>query len=177
MGEDTVSYVRYVQPVLDRYCGRCHQGDGEAKEVLDLTFRPGYLTFDEPYVTLIGKPTWGRPYEKPETPPAGWGIANTLMVEAYDQRDPQAYQTPEPMTQLSYNSRLIDLASSGEHYGVRVDSVSLRKLIAWVDTMCPYLGDDEIRQIPDPVFQGIDWLSVRPQVESAPRIVCPGPVD
>ncbi len=176
-GEDTVSYVRYVQPVLDQYCGDCHQGDGEAKAILDLTFRPGYLMFNEPYVTLTGKPTWGRPYEQPETTPAGWGIANTLMVEAYDQRDPKAYQTPEPMTQLSYNSRLIDLASSGEHYGVRVDSVSLRKLIAWIDTMCPYLGDDEVREIPDPVFQGIDWLSIRPQVKSAPQIVRPGPVD
>lgn len=33
----TVSYPRYVQPVLDRYCGRCHQGDGEATRVADLT--------------------------------------------------------------------------------------------------------------------------------------------
>ena len=176
-GEDTVSYVRYVQPVLDQYCGNCHQGDGAAKKVLDLTFRPGYLMFNEPYVTLTGKPTWGRPYEKPEITPPGWGIANTLMVEAYDQRDPKAYQTPEPMTQLSHNSRLIELASSGQHYGVKVDPVSLRKLIVWIDTMCPYLGDDEIREIPDPVFQGVDWLSIRPEVKSAPRIVRPGPVD
>ena len=25
-GDDTVSYPRYVQPVLDRYCGKCHAG-------------------------------------------------------------------------------------------------------------------------------------------------------
>ncbi len=169
--------MRYVQPVLDRYCGDCHQGDGQAKKVLDLTFRPGYLMFNEPYVTLTGKPTWGRAYEQPEITPPGWGIANTLMVEAYDQHDPRAYQTPEPMTQLSHKSRLIELASSGQHYGVKVDPVSLRKLIVWIDTMCPYLGDDEIREIPDPIFQGVDWLSIRPQVKSASRIVRPGPVD
>lgn len=176
-GEDTVSYVRYVQPVLDQHCGKCHQGDGDAKKVLDLTFRPGYLMFNEPYVTLIGRPTWGKPYKKPDKPVPGFGIANTLMVEGYDQRDPNAYKTPKPMTHLSRKSRLIELASSGKHYNVKVDPVSLRKLIAWIDTMCPYRGDEEVRQIEDPDFQGIDWLSIRPEVKNAPTIIRPGPVD
>jgi len=173
----TVSYARYVQPVLDKYCGKCHQGDGEATKDLDLTARPGFLMFDEPYVTLTGKPTWAKPYQKPKNPVPGWGIANMLMVEAYDRRDPKAYQTPQPMTALSYKSRLIDLASNGKHYDVRVDPVSLRRLIAWVDAMCPYRGDEEVREIPDPTFQGVDWLSIRPKVKSAPVIVRPGPVD
>ncbi len=176
-GDDTVSYDRYVQPVLDRHCGDCHQGEGEARDTLDLTRRPGYGIFDEPYVTLIGNPTWGAPYVKPENPPPGFGIANTLMVEGYAQTDPVAYQTPPPMTQLSYKSELVEIASSGEHYGVKVDEVSRRKLIAWIDAMCPYRGDEEVRQIPDPVFQGIDWLAVRPRIETAPVIVRPGPVD
>jgi len=81
------------------------------------------------------------------------------------------------MTHLSHQSRLIELASSGEHYDVQVDPLNLRKLIAWIDTMCPYRGDTEVRQISDPVFQGIDWLSVCPKIETAPRIVRPGPVD
>ncbi|MHC4176382.1 MAG: LamG-like jellyroll fold domain-containing protein [Planctomycetota bacterium] len=176
-GDDTVGYTRYVQPVLDKYCGECHQGDGEARETLDLTLRPGWLMFNEPYVTLTGKPSWGQPYRRPENPPPGWGIANMLMVEGYDQRDPKAYQTPAPMTALSYKSRLIDLASSGEHYDVRVDPVSLRRLIAWVDSMCPFRGDEEVREIPDPEFQGVDWLAIRPRIKTAPRIVRPGPVD
>ena len=54
-----------------------------------------------------------------------------IMVEGYDQRDPAAYRTPEPMTRLSYKSRLIELVSSGKHYGVKVDPVSRRKLILW----------------------------------------------
>jgi hypothetical protein len=135
------------------------------------------LIFDEPYVTLIGRPSWGKAYTRPADPPPGWGIANMLMVEGYDQRDPEAYRTPPPMTALSYNSPLIHLAGSGEHYDVRVDELSLRRLIAWVDTMCPYRGDEEVRAIPDPNFPGIDWLSVRPRIRTAPRIVRPGPVD
>jgi Tol biopolymer transport system component len=173
----TVSYDRYVQPVLDQYCGKCHQGDGEAKKDLDLTRRPGFLMFDEPYVTLTGKPTWGAPYQKPEKTPPGWGIAGMLMVEAYATTDPAAYKTTAPMTALSYKSRLIELCSNGKHYDVRVDPVNLQRLMVWVDAMCPYLGEEEVRAMPDPVFQGVDWLSVRPLIRSAPVIARPGPIE
>jgi hypothetical protein len=176
-GDASVSFPRFVQPVLDQYCGRCHQGDGEAREVLDLTDRPGFLIFSEPYMHLTGRPTWNRPYEKPENPPPGFGFADMLHVEGYLETDPVAYQTPPPMTALSYRSRLIDIASSGKHHDVQVDPVSLRKLIAWVDTMAPYRGAEEVREIDDPDFQGIDWLSIRPRVKTAPTIIRPGPVD
>jgi len=176
-GEDTVSYARYVRPVLDKYCGKCHQGDGKGRKKFDMTPRSGFLGFDETYWILTGKPAWGSPYKKPNNPPPGWGIADMIMVEGYHQRDPVAYQTPKPMTRLSYKSRLIERASSGKHHKVKVDPVSRRKLIAWVDAMCPYRGDEEGRQIDDPVFQGVDWLAIRPKVKNAPRIVRPGPID
>jgi hypothetical protein len=176
-GEDSISYDRYVRPALDQYCGDCHQGDGEAREVLDFTPKEGRLGFDESYWLLTGQPAWGTPYTKPENPPPGFGIADMLMVEGYDQRDPAAYETPAPMTKLSYASELIRIASSGEHYEVKVDPITLRKLILWVDAMCPYRGSDEVRAIPDPEFQGIDWLAVRPTIKTAPTIIRPGPVD
>ncbi len=175
--DNTVSYPRYVQPVLDQYCGKCHQGGGKAREVLDLTERPTSPILTEPYMTLIGRPSWGAPYKKPDKPVPGFGIANMIMVEAYGTLDPQAYVTPKPMTFLSYKSKLIDIASSGEHHGVKVDPINLQRLIVWVDAMCPYLGEEEIKQIPDPEFQGVDWLAVRPLVQNAPTITRPGPVD
>ena len=176
-GEDTISYPRYVQPVLDTYCGKCHQGDGEARKTLDLTLRPASPIFPEPYHTLIGRPTWGTAYTCPETLPPGWGIAGVMMVEAFGTTDPRAYVTPAPMTSLSLNSRLIEIASSGKHHDVKVDDESLQRLILWVDAMCPYAGDEEVRSEDDPVFQGVDWLAVRPKVHSAPVIVRPGPLD
>jgi len=174
--DTSIGYERYVQPVLDKYCAKCHQGEGKARAKLDLTFRPGGL-FGEPYLTIIGRPSWGRPYERPDKPPCGFDIAGTLMVEGYHQRDPVAYKTPEPMTRLSYRSRLIEIASSGKHNNVKVDPVSLSRLAVWIDAMCPYVGRDEISQIDDPEFQGVDWLSIRPRIKTAPTIHRPGPVE
>ena len=54
------------------------------------------------------------------------------------------------MTAMSYKSKLVAYATSGEHYKVRVDSLSARKLIAWVDLLCPYWNEDDIRAMPDP---------------------------
>ena len=172
-----MSYPRYVQPVLDKYCNSCHGGNGEARKTLDLTLRPGLPQVAEPYMTLIGRPTWGAPYQRPANPPPGFGIAGMIMVDGFGTTDPAAYLTPPPMTYLSYRSRLIEMCSNGKHYDVKVDPLSLQRLIAWVDAMCPYQGDDEIRTEEDPVFQGVDWLSIRPKVKNAPRIIRPGPVD
>jgi hypothetical protein len=99
------------------------------------------------------------------------------MVEAFSTVDPAAYRTPAPMTKLSYRSPLVELCASGRHYDVKVDPISLQRIALWVDAMCPYKGDEEVRAEDDPVFQGVDWLSIRPQIKNAPRIVRPGPVD
>jgi hypothetical protein len=77
------------------------------------------------------------------------------------------------MQYLSRNSRLIYLAASGQHYDVQADPVSLRRLIAWVDACCPFMGDEELRALGDPDFPGIETLPVRPRVATAPVIERP----
>ena len=177
----TVDFQRYVQPVLDKYCGECHQGEGKAKKTLDLTSRTGWRNFKAPYRTLIGAPTWNRPYVPPKNPPPGFGIAKPLFVEGFDQRDPVGYTTPKPMTRLSYASPLIEIARTGKHPKhpemrfKSVDAVSLRRLITWIDAMCPYYGEKEVRSLPDPDFPGVEWLPVRPRIKTAPVVVRPGP--
>lgn len=175
--DTTVSYARYVRPILDRYCVECHSGEGAGRQTLDLTARPGFLGFDEAYWVLTGRPSWGAPYSAPEPRPPGWGIADMLMVEAFGTTDPAGYRTPAPMSGLSSRSRLIELVSHGGHHDTVIDPLSRLRLIVWVDAICPYLGDEEIRDIPDPEFQGIDWLAVRPRIRTAPRIARPGPVN
>lgn len=164
-----VGYLKDVQPVLDRTCGKCHEGDGEGRKTFDLTPR-GY----EPYLTLIGKPGWGRTNAVPEHLP-GYDLAGTLKVENYSTVDPAAYATPAPMARLSYRSRLVERAASGKHHGAKADPFSLLRLILWVDTMCPYLSDEEIRAEDDPVFQGSEWLAIKPRLKTAPTVIRPGP--
>jgi hypothetical protein len=179
----TVSWTRYVRPVLDKHCGECHQGKGKARKKLDMTLKRG-SHWDATYRLFIGNPAWGGPYRMPKNPPPGFGIADMIMVEGYGKTDPEAYKTLKPMTKLSYKSRLVAIASGnhppdkdGKVPKVKVDEVSRRRLIAWVDAMAPYRGDEEVRAIPDPVFPGVDWLSIRPKIKTAPVIVRPGPME
>ena len=182
-GTQSIGYQRFVQPVLDRYCGKCHQGDGEARQDFDLTARPapgifkGHFT--EPYLTLIGPAAWPEPVPGAGQP--GYGLAGAFPVyglktdETYPV-DPATdarsaiWRTMRPMQYLSYRSRLIEMCGSGEHYQVKVDPRSLRRLIAWVDANCPYVGEEELRAMDDPEFPGIERLPIRPRMKTAPII-------
>jgi len=172
-GTESISYERFAQPVLDRYCVKCHQGKPKAKDSAEpnLVLRPGHRLFKEPYLTLVGSAGWGNPVRGGRP---GYGIAGTIPVEtAYGKNDPKALTTLRPMQYLSYNSRLIELAASGKHYDVKVDPVALHRLIAWVDACCPYRGEEEIRALGDPNFPGIERLPIRPRVATAPVIERP----
>jgi hypothetical protein len=170
-GAESISYERFVQPVLDRYCVQCHQGKAPGEAEPNLALRPGHDVFKEPYLTLVGPAGWDNPVAggKP-----GYGIAGAIPVEsAYGQNDPRGLTTLPPMQYLSYRSRLIELASSGKHYDVKVDPLSLHRLIAWVDACCPFLGEEELRAQGDPDFPGIERLPIRPRVATAPVVERP----
>lgn len=68
---------------------------------------------------------------------------------------------------------MIELASSGKHYDVKADPLSLHRLIAWVDACCPFMGEEELRALGDPDFPGIETLPIRPRVATAPVIERP----
>ncbi|MGA2257649.1 MAG: hypothetical protein ABSG53_23560, partial [Thermoguttaceae bacterium] len=170
-GTESISYERFCQPVLDRYCVKCHKDGSQRSAEPNLALRPGINVFKEPYLTLVGPAGWGNPVRDGR---AGYGIANAIPVESrYDLNDPQSLATLAPMQYLSYRSRLIELASSGKHYGVKADPVSMHRLIAWVDANCPFMGDEEIHALGDPAFPGIERLPIRPRVATAPVIERP----
>jgi len=168
-GTESIGYERFVQPVLDRYCVECHGAAGREPHEPDLTLRPGHGPFKEPYLTLVGPAGWGNPVaQRP-----GYGIAAAIPLEQIGMTNPKSLETIRPMQYLSYTSRLVELASSGKHYEVKADPVSLRRLIAWVDPCCPYRGEEEVRALDDPDFPGIERLPIRPRVKTAPRIERP----
>ena len=180
----SIGYERFVQPVLDKYCGKCHQGDGEAREKLDLTLRDSYLRdpvfpslppqFKEPYVTLVGggndwyQPVGGKLINEHGLPVS---VAGCLIVEGYQERTPEALATLKPMTHMSSVSLLISRAMDEKHIEAKMDPESLRRLIGWVDANGPYLGEEEIRQMPDPSHQPmVPTPVVKPRLKTAPRI-------
>lgn len=172
--ETSVSYERFCQPILDKYCGKCHQGaeNPKAKNKLDLTLRgglpeggvtdPKLLPFKEPYLTLVG-PAWNSPIKDNKAP--GVGLAGCLNVEQDKQYGPL-----KPMTMLSSTSPLIAMAMSGEHHKVKIEGDDLLKLIAWVDCNCVYRGDEEVRMLPDPEPQIADRFPVPVKIKTAPVI-------
>ena len=183
---ESIGYERFVQPVLDQYCGSCHQGDGEARAKLDLTLRDSTLhdpvypnlppQFKEPYVTLVGGGNnWYKPVDANLVNKHGLpsSIAGCLIVEGYREKSPAALATLKPLTHLSSASELIRVAMDEKHLKATMDAESLRRLIAWVDSNGPYLGDEEIRQMPDPTPE-TRWPTPVPVVQlrlkTAPRI-------
>ncbi|MCL2117691.1 MAG: hypothetical protein FWH27_04595 [Planctomycetaceae bacterium] len=173
-GTESIGYERFVQPVLDRYCGECHQKDGEeGKAAMDLTLRPGYHIFQEPYLTLLGSAGWGNPVQNTGQP--GYGFADVIPVESMDptMNDPIALATLPVKQYLSANSRLVQYCADGNHYGVNVDAESLKRIMVWVDACGPYCGEEEIRAMDDPDFEGIELLPIRPLVKTAPVILRP----
>ncbi|MGQ9732867.1 MAG: HzsA-related protein [Candidatus Zipacnadales bacterium] len=166
--ETSLGYERLIHPLLQRYCGQCHMGDGSAREKFDLTLRPGQGIFKEPYVTLVG----GSVYHAERTLKPPESLAACPPVESYPIAGvPEAVQTFRPLQYLSYASKLVNhYAASGEHYGVKMSGDDLQLLIAWVDAICPYRGEEEIRAIPDPDFPGIELLPIRPRTATAPHI-------
>jgi cytochrome c553 len=179
----TVGYVRYVQSGLDAYCADCHSKDGSAaNKAFNSRLRPGFLGFKEPYMTLMGNPTWGSPYHhRKGTGAFGW--ADTILVESYSTVDPKAYVTYPPLKKLSYASRLVKrfagekVYPTDKHPKVEVDDETLLRVKLWVDAMGPYSGVEELRAKEDPVFQGSGWISQPPRIHSAPLVRRPGPFD
>ncbi len=165
--EVSIGYERLVQPVLDKHCGKCHQGSGEGRKKLDLTLRPGKGVFKEPYLTLIGRANY---FNGALSNGESTGIAGAIMCENFGQSDPRSYVTFRPMKSLSYTSKLIDIAMSGKHHDVKVTGAELRQLIGWVDANCPFRGDKEIRAIPDPDPKRFGHLPILPRTKTAPVI-------
>jgi len=169
----SISYERFCQPVLDKYCGKCHQGKGKGRAKLDLTLRAGLpergvtdpklLPFKEPYLTLVGAGAWSAP--APQGKGKGYGLAGCMGVERNHQYGPL-----KPMTMLSSTSPLIEWVTNGKHNKVKIEGDDLLKLIAWVDCNCVYRGDEEVRLLPDPPESVASRFPVPVKVRTAPII-------
>jgi len=155
-GDATISFPRFVQPILDKHCVKCHGstalttgGGKEPKAGLDLTHRtePGTL-LSWPYVKLVFGNNPKTIADLPNTTIAG-PIFPYHVYPNPEVNFPTEDTVVPPLTAMSYRSKLIAIATSGKHNGVRVSPEEEARLVAWVDALCPYLGLEEIIAQPD----------------------------
>ncbi|MBR0225739.1 MAG: hypothetical protein IJL92_06760, partial [Thermoguttaceae bacterium] len=89
----------------------------------------------------------------------------------YGANDPDNLKTLPPYSAYSPVSRLAHNALSGEHHDVKVTGEDAERLLAWIDTNGPYLGDEEIRAMYDPDSVAINSApKIRPRIATAPKI-------
>ena len=189
--DESVSFVRFAQPVFDKHCADCHQNpEHEAYAKLNLTLRPsmhpwyqqwrepewvysqsGVSPFMEPYLSLVSGPMLWAVSQSRDERNVPKNLAGVLIVEGYG-NDPNSIMTLPPYSAFSPVSQIVHNAMSGEHHGVKVTGIDLERLIAWVDLNGPYLGDEEIRnEMFDPISYAIENIPpVRPRVATAPKI-------
>jgi hypothetical protein len=108
---DEFSYREEVQPVFDRLCLQCHQSGTKAGEMLDLSGGTAQV-FNTSYAEL-----WRKKY----ICAVGAGPAQTMPARSWG----------------ASASKLITVLKNG-HAGIQIDSLSLDKLITWIDLNAPY---------------------------------------
>ena len=169
-GVQTLSYVHDIQPIFDKNCAKCHQGEGKAREKLDLTLRPDPRgrwggIFPEPYITLTcGDNAVSNSTYMPTPSATRPTIAGNFFIWA------SPYTTIPPMTRWSYKSKLINMHLHGEHNDVKLSEEELGKLITWVDTNCHFRGLKDIIEINDPDADWFVYWPNPPKLKSAPYV-------
>jgi len=131
LGGRTFSFMRVVQPVLDKHCVECHPGD-KAKKNIDLT-GARHKGFSRSYWSLCGdRNFWGggtNPKNAREALVPRFGGRNTVQV------------TPVGGMYGSPGSRLLKILRSPKgHYKVKLSSDDIRRIAAWIDCNAIFYG-------------------------------------
>ena len=125
-GEANFDYTAVVQPVLDRYCIRCHSG-ADAPKGLDLSgaktdwFSVSYDVLTRGYVSWIDTRN-GREANIGQIAPLRWGSPASRLAQIVLDGHPD---------------------SEGKER-VRLDATSARRVFAWIDLNVPYYGTFEM---------------------------------
>jgi hypothetical protein len=131
LGGRTFSFMRVVQPVLDKHCTKCHPGT-KAKKNIDLTSAP-LRGFTRSYISLCAdRNFWGagtNPKNAKEALVPRFGARNVLQI------------TPPGGMYGSPGSRLIKLLRDPKgHHKVKLSGDNIRRIAAWIDCNAIFYG-------------------------------------
>ncbi len=120
-GNRPISFLRDIQPILDRHCVSCHTG---LKPAGSIDLSAGLTTYD-PRIPGYGH---NRAYET---------IIDKSLVSVSAVRQQDASIT-RPLAYGSRNSRLLSCLASPTHGKVRLTDEERLRLVTWIDANAPY---------------------------------------
>ena len=139
------SFVREVQPVLDKYCVSCHDGSSTAFQAVKITagFQPAQSAVPH-----------DLPYLKGDLPLTNWTSqlagrwdGGGKFTESYFQlqrfvRRPGIEGDRRMFTPLEFHFSTTELGQllAGGHHGVKLDAEAWERLATWVDLNAPFYG-------------------------------------
>jgi len=131
LGGRTFSFMRVVQPVLDKLCVECHPGK-KPKKNIDLTGTP-HRGFTRSYWSLCGdRNFWGA-----GTNPRN---AKAALVPRFGGRN-VVQMTPPGGIYGSPGSRLLKILRSPKgHHKVKLSPDDIRRIAAWIDLNAIFYG-------------------------------------
>jgi hypothetical protein len=140
------SFVREIQPILDRHCVRCHYLD-EPPNYTEIdrqqTAAPAAANMSpsadvKPAFSLKGIQTLDPPTERK------WSDAYRALADRRIVNWINIQSAPPmlaPYSAGASQSRLIRLLEDGTHYGLRLSPEELDRFVVWIDLLVPYCGD------------------------------------
>lgn len=119
LGGAPFSYVRFVQPILDKHCIKCHGGEGKTEKGIDFTSGRGdaRTPFTKSYASLVASPA---------------------RVPRYGARNQT--QTAEPGGEVGALGDDLLKMLRARHNKVVLADAELRTLAAWIDLNAVFHG-------------------------------------
>jgi len=127
------SFIKEIQPILDRHCIRCHtgnkadafslSGNQTIEEQPKRKWSDAYLALTNAYMDSRSKIYFGRSNDR----------VNWISVQS-----PPAMLPPYHAG--AARSKLITILEEG-HEGVKLSREEIEKLACWIDLLVPYCGD------------------------------------
>lgn len=123
------SFEREVQPVLDRYCVACHDGEDSGWSVVPFDLRGGKIVDDYKTVLLTGQPKFGN-------------FSSAYINLARYVRRPGLESDPKLLMPAEFAARTTELYQilRDDHYGLVLDADAWDIIISWIDMNAPYHG-------------------------------------
>jgi len=119
------SFAREIQPILDRHCIRCHDGQTDREH-------HAFSLLSTEVVDARAKRRWSQAYLALTQRGKANPVVNWLNVQSVPTLLP-------PYHAGAARSRLLPMLQEG-HHGVELDAEARDKLACWIDLLVPYCG-------------------------------------